>query len=131
MALYGHELREEWHPLETGLAWAVKLDGADEFIGKKALLAIRGVGFPYRLIGLEVTGRGIAREGYRVLHEGQDVGEVTSGALSPTTGKAVGLARVRHEAVKVGTPLQVVIRDKPVDAQVVKRPFYKNPALKA
>lgn len=131
MALYGHELREEWHPLESGLSWAVTLDSPEEFIGKKALLAIRGVGYSYRLAGLEVTGRGIPREGCRVLHEGEDVGEVTSGTLSPTTGKAVALARIRQQAAKIGTPLQVVIRERPVEAVTVRRPFYKNPALKA
>ena len=131
MHLYGHELREEWHPLECGLGWAVQLDGPDEFIGRKALRAIRGVGFPYRLAGLELTGRGIPREGCRVLHQGEEVGVVTSGTLSPTTGKAVGLAHLRAQAASVGTALQVEIRDKPVDAVVVKRPFYKNPALKA
>jgi glycine cleavage system T protein (aminomethyltransferase) len=131
MALYGHELREEWHPLESGLAWAVQLDGSEDFIGKKALQAIRGVGFPYRLAGLEVTGRGIPREGYRVLQDGQPVGEVTSGALSPTTGKAVALAHLRQPATPLGTALQVEVRGKPVEAVVVRRPFYKNPALKA
>jgi glycine cleavage system T protein (aminomethyltransferase) len=131
MALYGHELREEWHPLESGLAWAVALGREDDFIGKKALLAIQGVGYPYRLAGLEVTGRGIPREGYPVLHEGQAVGEVTSGALSPTTGKAVALAHIRHTAAHIGTAVQVEIRGKPVDALIVPRPFYRNPALKA
>ncbi|HKI98536.1 MAG TPA: glycine cleavage system aminomethyltransferase GcvT [bacterium] len=131
MALYGHELREEWHPLESGLSWAVQLDGGEDYIGKKALLAIRGVGYPYRLVGLEVTGRGIPREGYRVLHEGEEVGQVTSGALSPTTGKAVALAHIRQSVAKLGTALQVEIREKPVDAVVVRRPFYKNPTLKA
>lgn len=131
MALYGHELREEWNPLESGLGWAVKLERPDEFVGKKALLAIRGVGCPYRLVGLEVTGRGIPREGYRVLHEGRDVGVVTSGALSPTTGRAVALAHLRQPATKVGTAVQVVIRDRPVEGQVVRRPFYRNPDLTA
>jgi glycine cleavage system T protein (aminomethyltransferase) len=131
MALYGHELREEWHPLECGLSWAVHLDGDDDFIGKKALLAIRGVGFPYRLVGLEATGRGIPREGYRVLQGEAEVGQVTSGALSPTTGKSVSLARVRQEVAAVGTRLQVEVRGQPVEVVVAKRPFYKNPALRA
>ena len=78
MPLYGHELREEWHPLECGLGWALRLDGPAEFVGKKALLAIRGVGYPYRQVGLEVTGRGIPREGYRVLQGPEEVGTVTS-----------------------------------------------------
>ena len=130
MALYGHELRETWHPLECGLAWAVDLEQPDEFVGKKAMLAIRGVGFPYRQVGIEVTGRGIPRETYPVLHNGKPVGEITSGALSPTTGKAISLARIRQSAAAVGTPVQVEIRGKLVDAVVVKRPFYRNPALR-
>jgi aminomethyltransferase len=131
MALYGHELREEWHPLESGLAWAVRLDAPDDFIGKKALLAIRGVGFRHRLVGLETTGRGIPREGYRVLHDGEEVGAVTSGGLSPSTGKSVALARIHQEVAAIGTKLQVEVRGQGVDAVVVRRPFYKNPALKA
>jgi len=131
MALYGHELREEWHPLESGLAWAVEMDGEEEFIGKKALRAIKGVGYSYRMAGLEATGRGIPREGYPVLRDGREVGRVTSGALSPTTGKAIALARVLREVAKVGTPVQVEVRGKPVAATIAPRPFYKNPALKA
>nr|NIP73076.1 glycine cleavage system aminomethyltransferase GcvT [Gammaproteobacteria bacterium]NIR98002.1 glycine cleavage system aminomethyltransferase GcvT [Gammaproteobacteria bacterium]NIT63697.1 glycine cleavage system aminomethyltransferase GcvT [Gammaproteobacteria bacterium]NIV20656.1 glycine cleavage system aminomethyltransferase GcvT [Gammaproteobacteria bacterium]NIY32277.1 glycine cleavage system aminomethyltransferase GcvT [Gammaproteobacteria bacterium] len=131
MALYGHELREEWHPFESGLGWTIDLEQEDDFIGKKALLAIRGVGYPYRLVGVEVTGRGIPREGYPVLHQGDEVGHVTSGALSPTTGRSIALARIRAEAAKIGTPLEVSVRDKPVAAEVVRRPFYKNPALRA
>jgi aminomethyltransferase len=131
MPLYGHELRENWTPLESGLAWTLTLDDPEEFVGRKALLAIQGVGCPHRLVGLEVTGRGIPREGYPVLREGQPVGEVTSGALSPTTGKAVALAHVRQEAAKLGTALHVEVRGKPIEAVVVRRPFYKNPALRA
>ena len=131
MPLYGHELREEWHPLECGLGWALRLDGPTEFVGKKALLAIRGVGYPYRQVGLEMTGRGIPREGYRVLQGPEEVGIVTSGALSPSTGKSVALARVRQSAAPVGTKLAVEVRGKPVEAVVVRRPFYKSPALRA
>lgn len=131
MALYGHELREEWHPLEAGLKWTVKLDGDEEFIGKKALRAIRGVGYPYRLVAVELTGRGIPREGYPVLRDGAQMGHVTSGVLSPTTGKAIALARILAPAAKVGTPIQVEIRGRLVDAVVVRPPFYKNPALRA
>jgi aminomethyltransferase len=131
MALYGHELREEWHPLETGLAWTVKLEREEDFVGKTALLALRATGYPYRIVGLEMVGRGIARESYPVLQGGTPIGMVTSGALSPTLDKAIALARVRVAAAKTGTPVQVEVRGKPVDAVVVPRPFYKNPALKA
>lgn len=131
MALYGHELREGWHPLESGLGWTVKMDNGRNFIGRKALTAIQSVGYPYRLVGLEVVGRGIAREGYPVLRDGKEAGVVTSGALSPTTGRTIALARVRGPVVKVGTVLAVEIRGKQVEAVVVSRPFYKNDALRA
>jgi len=131
MALYGHELREEWHPLESGLAWAVDMEQEEDFVGKKALMAIRGVGYGYRQAAIEVTGRGIPREGYPVLYNGAAGGEVTSGALAPTTGKGIALARVRREVAALGTALQVEVRGRPVDAVVVKRPFYRNPALRA
>lgn len=129
--LYGAELREEWHALESGLEWTIDLDGEQDYIGKKALMAIQGVGFPYRLVGLEMTGQGIPREGYPILNQGEEVGRVTSGTLSPTTGKAIAMGRVRIPSHKVGTPLQVRIRDNTVDAVVGRRPFYQNPTLRA
>ena len=131
MALYGHELREAWHPLESGLAWAVKLDGPADFVGKAALQRAQAAGVTHRLVGLELTGRGIAREGYAVLEGGRPVGEVTSGSLSPTLGKAIALAHVEARVAKVGTPLAVEVRGRPVEAVVVRRPFYRNPALRA
>lgn len=130
MALYGHELRETWHPLESGVGWAVDLDGADDFCGKAALTSIRQAGVTHRLVGFEMVGRGIARSDYPVVADGQAVGTVTSGVMSPTTGKAVGLAHVPAALAKLGTPLTIEIRGKAVEARVAPRPFYKNPALK-
>lgn len=129
MSLYGHELREEWHPYESGLGWAVHLDGGD-FIGKKALQAILGVGYPTRLVAIEMNGRGIPREGYPVLGNGKEIGKITSGVLSPTTGKSIALAHIRAEHAKIGSKIQVRIRDNKVDAEVVRKPFYKNPHLR-
>ena len=131
MALYGHELCEQWHPFESGVGWAVDLKAPEDFCGKAALQAIQAAGSSHALAGLEVTGRGIAREGYAVLQGGRTVGTVTSGVLSPTTGKAVALAHVESAAAALGTALQVEIRGKGVDARVVKRPFYRNLALRA
>ena len=96
-----------------------------------ALTAVKATGYAFRLVGLELTGRGIAREGYRVRSGDFKIGKVTSGALSPTLEKPIALAKVRLEYAKVGTKVQVEIRDKLVDAVVVKRPFYQNEALKA
>jgi len=130
MPLYGHELTEAWHPLETGLGWAVRMEEKGDFIGRMALTAIKANGYSYRMAGLELTGRGIAREGYLVHKNGTAVGHVTSGALSPTLGKSIALVRLRADYAKVGTTVQVEIRGRPVEAVVTARPFYKNPALK-
>jgi aminomethyltransferase len=131
LPLYGHELREEWNPLECGLAWTVKLGGPREFIGRASLERIRAAGPSHAQAGLEITGRGIAREGHRVLHDGQPVGVVTSGTFSPTLGKAIALAHLEARAARPGTGLQIEIRGAAVDAIVVPRPFYRNPALRA
>lgn len=131
LPLYGHELREEWNPLECGLAWTVKLTPGRNFIGRAALERVKAEGPRHALVGLEITGRGIPREGYRVLSGHGEVGVVTSGSLSPTLGKPIALARVEAGLARVGMPLQVEIRDKPVEAVVVARPFYRNPALRA
>ena len=130
MALYGHELREEWNALESGLGWAVKLEKQADFVGKRALEAVRARGLAWRAVGLEVTGRGIPRADYPVLADGKPVGIVTSGALSPTTGKAIALARVRSAHAKQGTRLAVEIRGKAVEAVVVPKPFYQSPAIR-
>ena len=129
LPLYGHEMNLQRHPWECGLGWSVQMEG-DDFIGKKALTAIKGVGYPYRLVGLEMSARGLPREDYPVLQKGSEVGRVTSGGLSPTTGKGIALARVRIPNHKTGTLLQVEIRGKGVDAVVVPRPFYRNPDLR-
>ncbi len=131
MALYGHELREEWNPLESGVGWAVKLDGEDDFVGKAALREAKQAGPAYRLAGIELKGRGIPRENYPVSDGQQAVGMVTSGALTPTTGRALAMARLKVGVAKLGTPLFVEIRGKQVEAVVAPRPFYKNPALRA
>jgi aminomethyltransferase len=75
-------------------------------------------------VGFELVGRGVAREGYPVVYEGQEVGHVTSGMFSPTTERYVGMAYVPREISKAGTEIGINIRGKCVEARVVKRPFY-------
>ena len=114
------------NPLEAGLGWVVKLDG-DDFIGRDALRAIKEAGVTRKLVGIEMTGRGIARHGYPVVVDGVSVGVVTSGSPSITLGTNIGLAYVPVAQARVGTPLGVEIRGKIIDAVVVKTPFYKRP----
>jgi aminomethyltransferase len=131
MALYGHELREEWNPLESGIGFAVKLDKAADFVGKAALQKIQTRGPAFRSVGLEVIGRGIPRADYPILAGGQPVGIVTSGALSPTTGRQIALARIAAPFAKLGAVLGVDIRGKPVEAKVVPKPFFQSPDIRA
>ena len=126
MSLYGHEIDETTTPFEAGLSWVVKLDKGD-FLGRDALLARKAAGSPRRLVGFEVQGRGIARQGHGVVSEGAKVGEVTSGTWSPTFEKALGLAYVPPEMAAVGTPLALDVRGKALPATVVETPFYRRP----
>jgi aminomethyltransferase len=125
LMLYGNDITEHTHPFEAGLGWVVKLDARD-FIGRAALLEIKARGFERKLVGFEMTGRGIARHGYPIVAGEHQVGEVTSGAPGPTVGRNIGLGYVPKALSKVGTRLGIGIRGKVVDAVVVTTPFYKR-----
>jgi len=126
LALYGNEIDATTNPLEAGLGWTVKLDGAD-FVGKAALLRIKAQGLARRLVGFEMTGRGIARHGYGLSSlEGEPLGVCTSGAPSPTLGKNIGLGYVPASHAELGTELLVDCRGRAVTARVVKTPFYRR-----
>jgi aminomethyltransferase len=130
LSLYGNELTEETTPLEAGLGWVVKPEAGD-FIGKEALLRQRAEGVKRSLVGFVMLGRGIARHGYPIVDAaGAPLGEVTSGAPGPTVGKNVGMGYVPVAYAPPGSRLVVDCRGKPIDAEVVKGPFYKR-ALKA
>jgi aminomethyltransferase len=127
MALYGHEIDATTTPFEAALEWTVKLDKG-EFMGRSALLAQRNSGGPHRrLVGFEIGGRGIAREGAAVWVGGEPVGKVTSGTWSPTFEKALGLAYVPLEMATPGTELEIEVRGKRLPAVVVTLPFYRRP----
>lgn len=127
LSLYGHELSESISPLEAGIGFAVKTKKDSDFIGKKALIGQKEKGLEKRIKGFELIGKGIAREGYKVLSEsGSEIGYVTSGTKSPTIGKSIGLALVSPADLAVGTRIRIEIRSKTVDAQVIDTPFYKR-----
>jgi aminomethyltransferase len=126
MALYGHELDETTTPFEAGLGWVVKLDKGD-FLGRDALVAQKAEGTPRKLVGFEVQGRGIARQGHGVVSDGGAVGIVTSGTWSPTFEKALGMAYVPPDLAAVGTALTLEVRGKVLPAVVVELPFYRRP----
>jgi aminomethyltransferase len=125
MALYGHEIDETTTPFEAGLDWVVKLDKG-EFLGRDALRARKAAGIDRKLVGFEIEGRGIARQGHGIVSDGEKVGEVTSGTWSPTFEKALGLAYVPPALAAVGTPLALDVRGKTLAAKVVETPFYRR-----
>ena len=125
LMLYGNDISEDTHPFEAGLGWVVKLDAGD-FVGRSALQALKDASLERRLVGFEMTGRGIARHGYPIVADGKSVGTVTSGSPGPTVGKNIGLGYVPKVLSRVGTTLGVEIRGKVVDAVVVRTPFYKR-----
>jgi aminomethyltransferase len=129
-ALYGNDLTAETTPLQAGLGWIVKL-GKGDFIGREVLVKARAEGVTRRLVGIEMIDRGVARAHYPILDHGQVVGEMTSGTVSPSLNKGIGLGYVRPEYAKVGTPLSIDIRGKPAQARVASTPFYPSQVRKA
>lgn len=126
MALYGHEIDEQTTPWEAGLGWVVKLDKGD-FVGRDALARQREQGVQRTLVGFEVEGRGIARQGYPVQVDGATVGEVTSGTYSPSFEKALGMAYLPVELAEDGSAIEIDVRGRPVAARIVGLPFYRRP----
>ncbi|MBK8998434.1 MAG: glycine cleavage system aminomethyltransferase GcvT [Myxococcales bacterium] len=127
LSLYGNDIDETTNPIEAGLAWTVKLDKGD-FVGRAAISAVKEAGPPRKLVGFEMTGRGIARHGYPLQDAGGAVvGVCTSGAPGPTVGKNIGLGYLPSAMTEIGTAFRVDCRGKAVDAVVVKTPFYKRP----
>jgi len=126
LALYGHEISDTVNVWEAGLARFCKMEKG-EFVGRDALQKAKAEGVRRTLVGLEMVGRGIARDGYKVLDGGgREIGYVTSGSPAPFLKKNIALAYVPPEFAAIGTAVQVEIRGQGVGAQVVPTPFYKR-----
>ncbi len=124
--LNGSDLAPDKTPLEAGLSWCCDL--SKDFIGVDVLRAQKAEGRPTALVAIEYTGKGAPpRHGYEVqLTDGTHLGELSSGILSPSLGKGIGMAYVPTALGKIGTEVQVIIRGKAVAAQIVKKPFLKK-----
>ena len=125
MALYGHEIDETTNLLEANLGWICKWDKGD-FIGREQLALAKEAGLKRRLVGFEVTERGIARDEQEVVIEGQRAGRVTSGSPAPFLKKNIGFAYVPISNAAVGQEIKIDVRGRLVGAQIVKTPFYKR-----
>lgn len=126
-ALYGNDITKETHPLEARLGWITKLDKED-FLGKKALLKKKEEGNTRQLVGFVMNDeRNIPRHGYEIVDEsGNAIGEVTSGTMSITLGKGIGMGYVKKEYATEGNTIRVAIRKKMGEATITRPPFIKK-----
>lgn len=125
MALYGHEINEETTLLEANLGWICKLNKG-EFEGRETLARQKETGITKKLVGFEMTERGIARDDQGVLINGELAGKVTSGSPAPFLKKNIGFAYVPAEFAAEGQEIHIDVRGRPVSARIVKTPFYKR-----
>jgi aminomethyltransferase len=128
MMLYGNDMDETTTLVEAGLGWIVSLDEAKgEWNGRAVLAEQKAKGAPRKLVGFEMTERGIPRHGYPVLLDGAKASAVTSGTFAPFLQKSIGLCYLPTPRAAVGTDIAVEIRGRPTAARVVATPFYKRP----
>ncbi|WP_103927647.1 glycine cleavage system aminomethyltransferase GcvT [Petrotoga sp. SL27] len=124
MLLYGNDMDENTTPLEAGLKWTVDFD--KEFIGKEVLLKQKEEGIKRKLVGMEIHDKMPVRHGYEIYKGNEKIGLVTSGVKSPTLGKNLALGYVSKEFSKLGTIVSIKARNKLLEAEIVKTPFYKG-----
>ena len=125
MPLYGHELSEQWTPVQAGLSFAIDTEDRD-FIGREALLAAAADVDLETRVGLALSGKRVPREDYPVLVGESRIGRITSGTFSPTLGKPIAMAYVAPAFSEPGTSVEVDIRGRQVPATVVDLPFYRR-----
>lgn len=126
LPLYGQEISDKINPLEGGLKFFVKLKKESDFIGKEALVKQDTEGLKRKMVGFELTGKGIPREGYEVQKDGKVIGHVTTGYMSPTVKKSIGNALLEIDEAVIGNEIDVIIRNKPVKALIRDRKFLAN-----
>jgi aminomethyltransferase len=123
--LYGNDIDDTTSPFEAGLGWITKF--TKPFTNSKALELEKQQGPKRKLVAFELDERGIPRHGYDIVDEhGQTIGVVTSGTMSPSLGKGIGLGYVPITFIEAGTKIYIQIRKNAIPATVVKLPFYKG-----
>ena len=125
--LYGNDLDENTTPIEAGLAWSVCKNKTEDYNGKAKIEEQLKNGVEKKLIGLKMLDKSIARHGYEVFYNNEKIGIVTSGGISPIRGDNIALAYIKNlDNLAVGSTIQVSIREKLHDAEIVKRPFVEK-----
>lgn len=124
--LYGNDINDTTSPIEAGLGWITKFNDGRHFIDRELLLEQKTRGVTRKLSGLEMIDRGIPRQHYSLYNQsGEVIGEVTSGTMSPSLKKGIGMAYIQTQYAVPGTEIRIGIRDKMLATRVVKMPFYK------
>ena len=125
--LYGNDLDESTTPVEAGLAWSIPRTKTEDYNGKSVIINQLENGVQKKLIGLKMLDRNIARHGYDVYYNDEKIGTITSGGISPIRGDNIALAYIKNlDNLAVGSTIQVMIREKLHNAEIVKRPFVKK-----
>lgn len=125
--LYGNDLDESTTPIEAGLSWSVPKDKIQDYNGKDIIMSQITNGVSKKLVGLVMKDRNIARHGYDIYFKDEKIGNITSGCVSPSTGKNIALGYIKNiPDIKIGSVIQVMIREKLHDAEIVKRPFVEK-----
>ena len=125
--LYGNDIDDTTSPIEAGLGWITKMKEGKDFIDRPLMERQKAEGVARKLVGFELTERGIPRHGYTlVAPSGEEIGHVTSGTMSPTLKKGIGMGYVKSEYAAPDTEIAVVIRERAIGARVVKTPFLKK-----
>ena len=123
--LYGNDINDTTSPIEAGLGWITKFD--KEFTNSANLKAQKEAGVSKKLVGFELTERGIPRHDYEIVDaDGNNIGIVTSGTMAPSLGKGIGMGYVNSEFTGLDSEIFIQIRNNKVAAKVVKMPFYKK-----
>ena len=125
--LYGNDLDENTTPIEAGLAWSVCKNKTENYNGKAKIEEQLKNGVEKKIIGLKMLDKSIARHGYEVFYNNEKIGIVTSGGISPIRGDNIALAYIKNlDNLAVGSTIQVSIREKLHDAEIIKRPFVEK-----
>ncbi|HAP66437.1 MAG TPA: glycine cleavage system aminomethyltransferase GcvT [Nitrospinae bacterium] len=127
--LYGNDISEKTTPLEAGLSWVTKFDKGN-FMGRESLLKQKDGGLKRKLIGFEMIDKGIPRSHYSIFKGAEQIGEVTSGTMSPSLNKAIGVGYVKTEISNIGNEIEINIRGSHQKAKIVSTPFYKSGKIK-
>jgi len=125
--LYGNDIDQTINPLEAGLNWITKLDKSD-FIGREAIVAEKNK-INKTIFSFIMLDKAIPRSGYEVIHGGSSVGNVTSGTMSPSLKKGIGIGYIDKSYYEIGANIKIDVRGKLKQAQIVKAPFYKDGSL--